>query len=56
MSMRLLFRYAGGLACLVTALTLVACGGGPGAQPGTEGDREHSVSAGREGPHDSSFR
>ena len=31
--MRLLCRYAGGLACLVTALTLVACGGGPGSQP-----------------------
>ena len=33
MSTRLLFRYAGGLACLVTALALVGCGGGPGAQP-----------------------
>ena len=33
MSMRLLFRYAGGLACLVTALALVGCGGGPGSQP-----------------------
>ena len=31
--MRLLCRYAGGLACLVTALALVACGGGPGSQP-----------------------
>ena len=33
MSMRLLRRYAGGLACLVTALALVACGGGPGSSP-----------------------
>ena len=31
--MRLLCRYAGGLACLVTVLALVACGGGPGSQP-----------------------
>ena len=31
MSMRLLCRYAGGLACLVAALALVACGAGPGA-------------------------
>ena len=31
--MRLLCRYAGGLACLVTALALVACGGGPGSEP-----------------------
>ena len=31
--MRLLCRYAVGLACLVTALALVACGGGPGSQP-----------------------
>ena len=30
---RLLCRFAGGLACLVTALALVGCGGGPGAQP-----------------------
>ena len=29
--MRLLCRYAGGLACLVTALALVACGAGPGS-------------------------
>ena len=34
--MRLLCRYAGGLACLVTALALVACGGGPGSEPGPE--------------------
>ena len=33
MSTRLLFRYAGGLACLVTALALVGCGAGPGSQP-----------------------
>ena len=33
MNMRLLWRYAVGLACLVTALALVACGGGPGSQP-----------------------
>ena len=33
MSMRLLCRYAGGLACLVTVLALVACGGGPGSPP-----------------------
>ena len=31
--MRLLCRYAGGLACLVTMLALVGCGGGPGSQP-----------------------
>ena len=29
--MRLLCRYAGGLACLVTALALVGCGAGPGS-------------------------
>ena len=31
--MRLLCRYVGGLACLVTMLALVGCGGGPGSQP-----------------------
>ena len=31
--MSLLCRYAGGLACLVTVLALVGCGGGPGSQP-----------------------
>ena len=31
MSMSLLYRYAGGLACLVTMLALVACGAGPGS-------------------------
>ena len=28
MSMRLLFRYAGGLACLVTVIALVGCEAG----------------------------
>ena len=40
----------------VIAIALAACGGGPGSTAGSETDRGHSVSAGREGPHDPSFR
>ena len=50
-----LCRYVGVLAGLVTVLALVGCGGGPGAQPEAKRDREQSVSAGRDGLHDSLF-
>ena len=45
--MRLLCRYAGGLACLVTALALVACGGGPGSQPEPKQIKDSTLEVGK---------